>query len=116
MRQGILFALALLHCAPVVAPVSSPPPAASLPTLDESADNCDLQCQREILAGVELVIGDYKAETAREKSRADNNAKFARQLELHGKITAAVTAVCATIFGAAIGGSIAFVVLRGGVP
>lgn len=67
----MIFLAASMSCASVVAPVSEPI-AASQPCLD-------IQGQRELLAGVELVIGD-------EKNKCDARVKQVQADSLQSRI------------------------------
>lgn len=58
-----LYALALLACAPVAGPASSPLYAGTMPV--DFGDCLDLEGQRELLAGVELEGGEQAAALAR---------------------------------------------------
>jgi hypothetical protein len=92
-----LLTLALSSCAPAVGAASNPTPA-SAPFVPDGV-NCDSQCLRELLAGVELEKGDERAKTAEAMQRAAAAEEKKVLVGVLGAVVGAVLATIAAFFG-----------------
>lgn len=90
MRQVAMFLLVLNSCAHAVAPASRP--ALPAPTGLTSAVVLDEQGVRELLAGVELELGDERAKTA-----------AAQQREAEARRWTLISGIVGAVLGAVVG-------------
>lgn len=98
MRHLMLLTLALSGCASVAAPASRPVAPASAPVVPDGM-TCDTPCLRELLAGVELELGDERAKTAGAEQRAAAAEDKKILVGVLGAVVGAVLTVIAAFFG-----------------
>lgn len=91
MRSLMLSIVVLTSCAPAAAPASRP---LSVRYLDEGA-------VRELLAGVDLELGDLRAERDRQKARGDHFEARSAEMERLAREN-----ITRTIWGPIIGGGV----------
>jgi hypothetical protein len=97
MRHLMLLLLASTSCAPAVGAASRPVPA-SAPVVPDGV-TCDAPCLRELLAGVELELGDERAKTAGAEQRAAAAEDKKILVGVLGAVVGAVLTVIAAFFG-----------------
>lgn len=99
MRHLMLLTLALSGCASVVEPASKSVAApASAPVVPDGM-TCDTPCLRELLAGVELELGDERAKTAGAEQRASAAEDKKILVGVLGAVVGAALTVIAAFFG-----------------
>lgn len=87
MRLTLLLMLGLLSCAHVPAPAARPTSASPQADVDVPLPSHGLDAQgvRELLAGFEYELGDERARTAAEKTRADYAEYDARAMRSYAE-------------------------------